>query len=445
MLAHMVEYTSLVMERLICIAGIVFLIALAWTLSEKRSRISWLTVCGALALQALIAALVFLAPQSQAFFLWLNNAAVKFLDLSREGTLFLFGALALSPGETTPTGLSSLGFFMAFQIFPAVIFFSALMSLLYFLRIVQPLVLLFARVFKRFMRLSGAEALASSSNIFVGIEAVFTIRPYLPRFTRSELFILLVTSMATTASTTLAIYISFLKSQIPTIAGHLISASVLAIPAAILFAKILVPETGQPETMGKIPRGQEARHSNFMAAVSEGAWEGLKLAAGIATLLIAVLGLVAILNFFLAKMGLWIGFTADLSLQKILGWAMIPFAWCLGITGAEAEPAARLLGERFILTEVISYKDMADMAAAGVLHNPRTLLVLSYALCGFAHLASLAIFVGGMSALIPSRRDEIAGLAFKALLAAFLATILTGCMAGMFYTAGNNGIMGNTF
>ncbi len=410
--------------------GIVFLIALAWALSEKRSRISWTTVCGALALQSLVAAFVFLAPQSQAFFLWLNNAAVRFLDLSREGTLFLFGALALSPGETTPTGLSSLGFFMAFQILPAVIFFSALMSLLYFLRIVQPLVLLFARVFKRFMRLSGAEALASSSNIFVGIEAVFTIRPYLPRFTRSELFILLVTSMATTASTTLAIYITFLKAQIPAIAGHLISASVLAIPAAILFAKILVPETGQPETMGKIPRGQEARHSNFMAAVSDGAWEGLKLAAGIAALLIAVLGLVAIVNFFLGK--------ADLSLQKILGWAMLPFAWCLGITGTELEPAARLLGERFILTEVISYKDMADMAAAGILHNPRTLLVLSYALCGFAHLASLAIFVGGMSALIPSRRDEIAGLGFKALIAAFFATILTGCMAGIFYSSQNS-------
>lgn len=427
------------MERLISFLGIFIMISLAWVLSEKRSAISWTTVAGALGLQLFFGALVFLAPKSAEFFLWLNGAVVRLLDLSREGTLFLFGALALQPGETAPGGLTSLGFFLAFQVLPAVIFFSALMSLFYWMGLIQPIVHFFARVFKRFMRLSGAESLASSSNIFVGIEAVFTIRPYLPNFTRSELFILLTTSMATTASTTLAIYVSFLKNQIPTIAGHLISASILAIPAAILISKVMVPETGKPLTMGHVPKEKEKRHSNFMGAVIDGAGDGLKLAAGIAALLIAVLGLVAILNALLHKAGVFLPGNADLSLQKILGWTMIPFAWCLGIPPQEIFPAAQLLGERFIMTETVSYRDLAAFSASGVIQSPRTMLVMSYALCGFAHVASLAIFVGGISTLIPNRRDEIAGLGMKALVAAFLATIMCGCIAGLFYMAGHAG------
>ncbi len=419
--------------------GIFLLVSIALALSEKRSSISWSTVFGALGLQLFIGALVFLAPRSTDFFLWLNNVVVKLLDLSREGTMFLFGALALQPGETGPAGETSLGFFLAFQVLPAVIFFSALMSLFYHFGLIQPVVRFFAKVFYRFMRLSGAESLSASSNIFVGIEAVFTIRPYLAKLTRSELFIILTTSMATTASTTLAIYVSFLKHSVPTIAGHLISASIIAIPAAILISKVMIPETGSPETMGKIPRDDEANQSHFMGAVVNGAWEGLKLAAGIAALLIAVLGMVAIVNFLLAKIGFLFGSASALSLQKILGWTMIPFAWCLGIPKQEILPAAQLLGERFILTEVVSYRDLAAFAASGLIREPRTLLVMSYALCGFAHVASLAIFVGGISALIPSRRDEIASLGPKALIAAFLATIMTGCIAGIFYVSANGG------
>jgi CNT family concentrative nucleoside transporter len=416
------------MERLTSLAGLLILLALAWILSEKRSRIAWPGIAGAVVLMLALGAAVFLAPQSTEFFLVLNRVVLRLLRLSRDGAVYLFGPLALAPGESGPSGEQSFGFFMAFQIFPALVFFSALMSLLYHARLIQPVVRVFARVFKRSSRLSGAEALCSASNIFVGIEAVFTIRPYLERLTRSEYFLILTASMATTASTTLAIYVAFLQSTLPTIAGHLISASVLAIPASVAVAKIMVPETAVPVTLGHLPRETDSRHSNFMGAVSDGAWEGIKLAAGIGALLIAVLGLVGMVNVILQKGGF--------TLETLLAWLMIPFAWCLGIAPGDIFPAARLLGERWILTEVVAYRDLAAFAAQGLIRDPRTIVVMSYALCGFTHVASVAIFVGGISALVPSRRDEIAALGMKALLAAFLATLATGCVAGIFFRQG---------
>jgi CNT family concentrative nucleoside transporter len=422
-------------ERLTSLAGIFILVGVAWLCSENRGRIQWKTVFGALVLELAIGALVFLLPQSTGLFLWLNRVVIKLLSFASQGALFLFGALALSPGETGPGGETSLGFFLAFQMLPAVIFFSALMSLLYHFGVIQPFIRFFAVVFKRFMRLSGAESLCASSNIFVGIEAVFSVRPFLDGFTRSEFLTILTPCMATTASTTLAIYVAFLSKALPTIAGHLISASVLAIPASILISKIMIPETDIPLTMGTVPHEKEKRHSNFMGAVSEGAWEGLKLAAGIAALLIAVLGLVAVFNAFFRYGGSFLPGTPELSIEKILGWLMVPFAWCLGIRQEDLFPAAQLLGERWILTEVIAYRDLAGFIASGMIKETRTIVIMSYALCGFAHVASVGIFVGGISALVPSRRDDIAALGLKALWAAFLATLMTGCIAGLFFSS----------
>ncbi len=424
------------MQRLISLAGIFILISLAWVFSENRARISWKTVVSALALEILIGSFVFLMPQSTAIFLWVNRVVIKLLSFANSGALFLFGPLALSPGEKSPAGEASFGFFMAFQIFPALIFFSALMSLLYHCGFIQPVINIFAKIFKRVMNLSGAEALSASSNIFVGIEAVFPIRPFLEGLTRSELFTILTPCMATVASTTLAIYVSFLKQALPTVAGHLVSASIIAIPASVLISKIMIPETGEPATLGHIPKESKAGpSSNFMSAVTEGAWEGIKLAVGIASLLIAILGLVALLNYLLHGIGVFLPGKPDLSFEKILGWLMIPFAWFMGIGAHDLFPAAQLLGERWILTEVVAYKDLANFVAAGTITDPRTIVVMSYALCGFVHVASVAIFVGGLSALIPNRQKEIAGLGMKALCAAFLATVMTGCIAGLFFSA----------
>ncbi|MCB9799497.1 MAG: nucleoside transporter [Candidatus Omnitrophica bacterium] len=430
-------------ERLESLTGILFLMMLGWIFSETRRAISWKTILSALALNFLFAALVFLLPQSTAVFLWLNRAVLKLLSFSTQGSAFLFGSLAVSPGAQGPAGEPSLGFFLAFQMFPALIFFSALTSLAYRLGLIQPIIRFFAVIFKKLMRLSGAEALSVSSNIFVGIEAVFPIRPYLEGLTRSELFTIMTACMATVASTTLAIYVSFLKEALPSIAGHLISASVISIPAAVIFSKLMIPETNVPSTLGHIPASKEKEASGLMEAVTEGAMEGLKLAAGIGALLVAVLSLVALANFILQRTAGFLPGHPALSIEKMLGWTMIPFVKAMGISAHDLLPSASLLGERWILTEVVAYRDLAQMAASGLIGDARTLVVMSYALCGFTHMASVAIFVGGLSALVPSRKKEIAGLGFKALAAAFLATVMTGCLAGFFFSSGRMTILGS--
>ncbi len=429
------------MERLISLSGILILTGAAYAFSERRSLVPWGTLAGALTLSLFLGGLVFLVPQSAIFFLWANNVVLKLLSYAGEGAKFLFGALALPPGEKGQAGEPSLGYFMAFQMLPAVIFFSAFMSLAYYFFLIQPVVRLFAKIFRRFMRLSGAEALCTASNIFTGIEAVFSIRPFLEKLTRSEFFTILTACMASVASTTLAIYVSFLKEAFPSIAGHLISASIISVPASVIISKAMIPECESPLTMGELPKEGKGPHSNFMGAVIDGAWEGLKLAAGIGTLLIAVLGLVALVNALIHKGGSFLPGHPELSLQKILGWLMIPFAWCLGISQHDLIPASQLLGERWILTEVVAYRDLARFVAEGLIRDMRTVVVMSYALCGFTHVASVAIFVGGISALVPSRRDEIAGLGMKALFAAFLATLITGCIAGVFFISAQGHVL----
>ena len=390
-----------------------------------------------------LGALVFLLPQSRLLLLSINDLVVALLGASRTGAEFLFGPLALNPGEITSAGEPSVGFILAAQVLPAVVFFAALMSVCYHLGLIQPVIRLFARLFQKTLRLSGAEALAGSSNIFVGIESATTIRPYLAGMTRSELLTLLTCAMSTAASTTLALYVFFLQDGFPQIAGHLISTSVLSIPAAVLVSKLMLPETGKPETLGALPPLAESQlHDNSIAALSAGSWDGLKLAAGIATLLIAVLGVVGIVDLALGKLTapLEVWFGAPLSLERILGWLFTPLAWLLGLGSSDLPLAAQLLGKRVILTEVVAYQQLGEMAAAQAV-SPRALLVLSYALCGFAHVASMGIFVGGITALVPSRRNDLTALAFRALAGATLATLMTGALAGLFYH-GQPGILG---
>lgn len=399
----------------------------AWAAGGFRRPFPTRSVLGAGVLMFGLGAAIFGFPPARPALLAVNDVVLAVLGAGQAGARFLFGPLALNPGETGPAGEVSIGFVLAAQVLPAVIFFAALMGMLYHLRVMEPIVRGFARVFHRSMGLSGAEALSGAANIFVGVESAMTVRPYLERMTRSELLTLVSCGMATVASTTLAIYVSFLKGSFPLIAGHLVSASVLAIPAAVLVSKLLLPEDGTPETLGEVPpldRGE--RHANAFAALAAGAWDGLRLAAGIATLLIAVLGLVALVDLALGKA------PGDLSLARLLGWVFAPLAWLLGLDAKDVLPAASLLGQRAILTEVVAYGGLAKLAAEGAI-TPRTVLVMSYALCGFAHVASVGIFVGGTAALCPSRRDDLAGLGPKALIAATLATLMTGALAGVFY------------
>lgn len=423
------------MNHLISLAGFFIFAAFAWLCSANRKRINWKTIAWGMGLQLVIGFLVFRMPGSQRVFIWLNDAVLALLDVTKSGTVFLFGPLAAAPGEP-----GSVGFILLFQVLPVAIFFSALTAALYHLRVLQILVRVCAKIFHYTLGISGAESLCSAANIFVGVESALVIRPYLAKMTRSELLIVLGSGMGTVASTTLGIYVAFLSKSFPQIAGHLLSASVISIPAIVVMAKLLLPETEVPETMNSIPPEDEAtRPRNLMSAIIEGAMDGVKLAAGISALLIAMLGLVSLVDKLLTLPSKWMGLAEPISLVGILGWVFYPFAALLGIARADIAEAGRLLGERVILTEVVSYQHMAQMVGSGQLSDPRTVVILSYALCGFAHVASVAIFVGGTAALAPSRRDDLAGLGFRALLAATLATLMTGCIAGIF--SGGQGVL----
>lgn len=420
-------------QNLISLLGIAALLAIAWLLSSNRRRVNWRVLGWGLGLQLGIAALVFLAPGSRGVFVWVNDAVIKVLDAAKAGQQFVFGPLAADPGSE-----GSLGFILATQALPLIIFFAALMQLLYYFGIMQRIIRGFAWIFTRLMGISGAESLCAASNIFVGVESATTVRPYLARMTRSEFCTILTAGMATIASTVLGAYVFMLHEQFPTIAGHLISASIISAPAAILMSKLLVPEDGQPVTLGMSVKIHYERESNAIESIINGAMAGVKLLVGVAALLIAFLGLLALVNLALGAVGgqvnEWTGWTFDWSLQGLLGWALTPLAWLMGVPWSDAALAGQLLGERLIATEFYAYPHLASELAAGNFKDPeRSKVIISYALCGFAHIASLAIFVGGIAALVPERRKDIAAVGPRALLAATLACLLTGAIAGLFF------------
>jgi concentrative nucleoside transporter, CNT family len=419
----------------VSLLGLVIFAGVAWLLSSNRRRVAWKTIGWGVALQLAIGLIIFRLPVSHRVLLWLNDAVVVLLNASKSGSTFLFGPLAASPGET-----GSVGFILVFQVLPVVIFFAAFTAMLYHLRVLQVFVRLFARLFHRTMKISGAESLSSAANIFVGVESALVVRPYLERMTRSELLLILTTGMATVASSVLGVYVAFLTPVFPQIAGHLISASILAIPACVVVSKLLIPETEIPDTLAAVPAEDEStRSKNVIGAIIEGAMDGLRLAAGICALLIAILGIVALLDKLLGVFSTWFGMSEPLSIVRLLSWLFYPFAYLLGLQPSDVPFAARLLGERVILTEVFSYNHLAQAISSGQITSPRTVVIVSYALCGFAHVAAMAIFVGGTAALAPSRRDDLASLGLRALLAATLATLMTGCVAGLF--SGGEGVL----
>lgn len=426
--------------NLISFLGIFGLMGLAWLCSTERRRMNWRAIGGGTLLMLLFAGFIFLVPFGSRLFLGVNDVAVKVLNSSTAGAQFIFGRLALPPGTTDATGQPSFGFFFAFQALPAIIFFSALMSVLYYLKVMPLLLRGFAWLFSRFMRISGAEALCTASNIFVGVESALTIKPYLEKMTRSELCVVLTAGMATVASNVLAVYIFSLQQYFPTIAGHLISASIIAAPASIVMSKIVVPEDGKPLTLGRdIPPFYE-RESTLFEAIINGANAGVKLIVGIVALLVAVLGLVALVDLLLGWIGgglnSLLGVPIDWSLKGLAGCAFYPVTLMMGVPADDAVAIAGLIGERSIVTEVVAYQDLAGLLSRGMITHPRSVVIATYALCGFAHVASIAIFVGGTASLVPSRMKDLAGLGVRSLIAATLACLMTGCVAGTFYMEG---------
>lgn len=418
--------------------GLILLMALAWALSTNRRRIPWRVVIWGTLLQLIFAIFIFVLPFGANFFVSVNELVNVLLESAGAGTHFLFGRLALPPGTVGEDGEPSLGFFLAFQGLPTLVFFASLVALLYHIGLMPLLIRGFSRAFTALMRISGAESLCASSNIFVGVESALTVRPYLERMTRSELCTILAAGMATIASTVLGLYVLILRGTFPTIAGHLVSASVLSAPAAVVMAKLLYPERERPETLGMDVKPQVKKASNWIEATIEGAMAGVKLVVGVAALLLAFLGLVELVNVILGAVGgrvnAWAGLDVDWSLPSLMGYVFYPLTWVLGIDPADVGICAKLIGERTIITEIPAYQELSVLMAENAFRDPRSAVITTYALCGFAHIPSLAIFVGGISALAPSRTKDLAALGPRALLAAILATLMTGAVAGVFAT-----------
>ncbi len=410
---------------------------IAWIFSTNRKVINWRVIIWGTLLQFIFAIFIFVLPVGSQIFLYINDIVVKILGSASSGTRFLFGRLALPPGTVSETGEESLGFFLAFQALPTIIFFASLMAIFYYAGIMPKVIKFFSNIFTKLMKISGAESLSVSSNIFVGVEANMTVLPYLSTMTRSEFCTIMAAGMSTTASNVLALYVFLLHEKFPTIAGHLVSASFLSAVAAIVMSKIILPETEKPDTMGIDIKPHYKKEASLMEAIINGANEGVKMVIGIMALLLAFLGLFALLDLILTGIGLKlnniIGLNIDWSLKNLLGYLFYPFTLIIGVPPSDAFEISKLIGERAILTEVKAYQDLSILLSSETLKNPRSAIIAAYALCGFAHIASLAIFVGGTAALVPQRTKDISTVGIRALIAATLACLMTASVAGTFF------------
>lgn len=411
--------------------GIPVILILAWGLSKDRRVINWRVVGWGLGLQVLFALFVFVIPAGAKVFLFINKIVVAVLSCASAGTEFVFGALSIAPGKP-----GSLGYFFAFQAMPSIVFFAALVGLLYYLGIMQLIIKGFAWVFTKLMRISGAESLSASSNIFVGVESSLIIKPYLPSMTKSELNTILTVGMATIASSMLAVYISVLQHQFPTIAGHLVSASIMNAPAAIVISKLLYPEKEKPETLGLKIQPHFDKKSSMFESILDSAQSGVKLIVGIVAMLLAFLGLVALIDKIMVLLGMPLNnlfnSNIDFSLKGLLGYLFFPITWLIGIPARDVGIISGIIGERVILSEVAAFQDLSNVISQGLI-SQRSAVITTYALTGFAHIASVAIFVGGYATLAPKRAKDLSALGFRALLGATLATLLTASIAGIFY------------
>ena len=402
--------------RLVSAIGLIALIAIAWAFSTERRRIPWRVIGWGLGLQLSLALLLLKTAFGRVFFVAVNQAVAQFIGYTDAGVAFVAGPL------------KELGFSFVLDVLPIIIFMGSLFAILYHLGVVQWVVSALARILSRSMGLSGAESLAAVANIFVGMtEAPLLVRPYIERMTRSELFTVMATGMATIAGSVLVAYAKMLGEG--SFAGHLVTASLLSAPAGILIAKVMVPETETPVTASGGHATVERTSVNLIDAASQGALAALRLAAYVGALLIAFVALIAMLNGLVGWVGGLLGFP-NLTLQWILGVLFAPFALLMGIPWSEAIQVGSLLGVKTVLNEFLAFRDLGALIEAGAL-SPRSVVIASYALCGFANFGSLAILLGGVGGMAPSRRGDLARLGLRSILAGTLATMMTGCVAGI--------------
>lgn len=402
------------MERLISLLGLIVMVAVCYGLSTSRKHINWRTVFSGLALQMALGLFILKTQAGQSFFEYGRRGFENFLQYTLEGSKFIFGSLV---------DANQFGFIFFTMVLPTILFMSAFMSIMYHLGIMQWVIKIFAKVMVRVMGTSGGESLAAAANIFAGqTEAPLVVKPFISKMTRSELLALMTGGMATVAGGVLAAYVGFGID-----AGHLLAASVMSAPAALVCAKLLVPETEQSVTQGDLTINLESKAANIIDAAADGASEGLKLALNVGAMLLAFIALIALFNGMLGAVGGWFGYP-QLSFELIMGYAFAPVSFLMGVPWHDAHAVGTLLGKKLILNEFVAYLDLKDQMST---LSERSVIISTYALCGFANFSSIAIQVGGIGVLAPERRRDLAELGIKSLIGGTLACFMTACVAGL--------------
>ena len=442
-------------DRLMGVVGVATMIGIAWLLSSDRKRINWRLVASGIGLQAVFGVIVLKTGVGRAVFAYVGDLITRLIGFQEQGARFVFGNLVQSAvpvsGEGAAPGLvAETGAFFAFNVLPTIIFFSALMSVMYYLGIMQLIVRGLASVMQKTLRTSGAETLSASGNIFLGqTEAPLLIKPFVARMTRSELNTVMVGGFATVAGGVLAAYVGMLSGVFPGIAAHLLAASVMNAPAGLALSKIILPESEVPETQAGIgsaavameeatPRpgrrrfrfGGHSGESGVIEAAANGAAQGVQLAINVAAMLMAFVAIVALLNAILGWAGGLAGIDG-LSIQTILGFLLRPLAWVMGVPWADTAYVGSLIGLKTTLNEFVAYAQFATDLGAGQALSPRSAVILTYALLGFANFSSIAIQIAGIGGLAPERRGDIATLGLKAMIAGNLAAFTSAAIAGM--------------
>ena len=404
------------MEQYTGILGVIILLGIAYLMSNNRSLIDKNIIFWGLGLQISFAFIILKTPLGKSLFSYLNNIIVKLISFADAGSDFLFTSFIPDIGYH----VALVNF--AFRALPVIIFFSSLIAVTYYFGIIQFIIKRISFIMEKTMKTSGAETLSVSANIFVGqTEAPILIRPFIASMTKSELMAVMVGGFATVAGSVMALYVSWLNN-IPNIAGHLLAASVMSAPAALMIAKIIYPETESPKTISSTSIIMKTKDTNAMDAIGRGATDGIKLAANVAAMLIAFISMVAMVNFIL-------GF-ANTSLQEILGILFKPIAWSMGVPWEEAKIVGTLMGEKIVLTELIAFGDLSNFIENNTL-SERSSIIASYALCGFANFGSIGIQLGGIGSMAPDRRSDLSNLVIKAMIGGALASWLTASIAGV--------------
>jgi CNT family concentrative nucleoside transporter len=430
----------MVLDILFGIFGLAVLIGIAFAFSSNKRKIDWRLVGTGIGLQLVFAIFVLLTPWGSTVFNALSAFFVRVISFTFDGAKFVFGALSSQSdfGQAFPEELrqKGIGFLFAFQVLPTIIFFSSLMGVLYHLGIMQRVVHAMAWVMAKAMNVSGSESLSVAANVFIGqTEAPLVIRPYVSTMTPSELFTLMVGGMATIAGGVLAAYVGILGGTDPHMqvyyAKHLLSASIMAAPATMVIAKILIPETQESETKGTVSLKVERTAANVIDAAATGAADGLKLALNVAAMLLAFIALIAMVDYLLGLIGA-IGINQaigkPLSLTLILGYVLSPIAWIIGVPWHDAITVGGLIGEKIVVNEFVAYIDLGVIKSA---LSDKATLISTYALCGFANFSSIAIQIGGIGGIAPNRRKDLAIFGLRAVLGGSLATMMTATIAGV--------------